>query len=125
MLRFDLEDFEGNRRYAVYQDVNILGESDKYKLSFGTYSGTAGDLLAYHRGMYLSTKDTDNDASESRNCGAEFKGVWWYNGCHAININRYYYQEGKPVTYATGVIWYKFGGSNSSLKKTDIKIRPT
>ena len=125
VLRFDLEDFEGNRRYAVYQDVNILGESDKYKLCFGTYSGTAGDSLAYHQGMYFTTKDTDNDAHSSRNCATDHKGVWWFNKCHRVNINGYYYQKGKPVPFATGVTWYNFRGHDYSLKNTAMKIRPT
>ena len=37
VLRFDLEDFEGSKTYAIYQDMNVLSESKKYLLSFGAY----------------------------------------------------------------------------------------
>ena len=44
-LRVDLTDFEGNSRYAEYDNFKVGSASDKYKLSsLGTYSGTAGLL---------------------------------------------------------------------------------
>ena len=39
MLRVDLEDFEGNTRYAEYNMFGIMSENDKYKLILGSYSG--------------------------------------------------------------------------------------
>jgi len=42
-LRIDLEDFDGNRRYAKYSVFKIESESLKYKLvKLGQYSGNAG-----------------------------------------------------------------------------------
>ena len=38
-LRVDLEDFEGNTRYAEYDKFGVMSESDKYKLVLGSYSG--------------------------------------------------------------------------------------
>ena len=38
-LRVDLEDFEGNTTYAEYDMFGVMGESDKYKLILGNYSG--------------------------------------------------------------------------------------
>ncbi len=38
-LRIELEDFSGNTRYALYSDVSIAAEIDKYRLSIGSYSG--------------------------------------------------------------------------------------
>ena len=35
MLRVDLEDFEGNSRYAEYNKFGVSGESDKYRLILG------------------------------------------------------------------------------------------
>ena len=39
-LRIDLEDFSGNTRYAIYQNVSIADEANKYRLSIGSYSGS-------------------------------------------------------------------------------------
>ena len=39
MLRVDLEDFEGNTRFAKYDMFRVMSENDKYKLSLGAYSG--------------------------------------------------------------------------------------
>jgi len=42
-LRVDLADFEGNSRYAEYDNFKVDLACDKYKLSsLGTYNGTAG-----------------------------------------------------------------------------------
>ena len=41
-LRVDLEDFEGETRYAKYDHFRISDEETKFKLSLGLYSGTAG-----------------------------------------------------------------------------------
>ena len=45
MLRVDLEDFDNNTRYAEYTTFKVADESDKYRLSIGGYSGTAGDSM--------------------------------------------------------------------------------
>ena len=44
-LRVDLEDFEGNIRYAEYTTFKVADEADKYRLLIGGYSGTAGDSM--------------------------------------------------------------------------------
>ncbi|KFB48728.1 AGAP010774-PA-like protein [Anopheles sinensis] len=36
-----LEDFEGNSTYALYDEIKIGSEEEKYKLTVGKYSGTA------------------------------------------------------------------------------------
>ncbi|XP_071807781.1 fibroleukin-like isoform X2 [Asterias amurensis] len=45
-LRVDLWDFENNTAFAVYDSFSIAGVSDKYRLSLGNYSGTAGAFKA-------------------------------------------------------------------------------
>ena len=47
-LRVDLEDFDGNIRYAEYTTFKVADEGDKYRLLIGGYSGKAGDSLAYY-----------------------------------------------------------------------------
>jgi len=42
-LRIDLADWDGNMRYAKYDNFKVGSEQDNYTLiSIGTYSGTAG-----------------------------------------------------------------------------------
>ena len=121
-LRFDLEDFEGSKKYAIYQNINVLDEAEKYRISFGNYSGTAGNSLAFHQGSAFSTSDRDNDKS-AISCAVMHKGGWWYSSCHAVNINGRY-EKGTTSSYATGVVWYAFRGYHYSLKSTEMKIRP-
>ena len=45
MLRVDLEDFEGDIRYAEYTTFKVADEGDKYRLLIGGYKGTAGNAL--------------------------------------------------------------------------------
>ena len=41
-LRVDLQDFDGERRYAKYDKFEIKDEDEKFKLILGAYSGNAG-----------------------------------------------------------------------------------
>ena len=47
LLRVDLEDFDGDTRYAEYTTFRVANEGDKYRLLIGGYSGTVGDSLAF------------------------------------------------------------------------------
>lgn len=123
-LRVDLEDFEGNTRYAEYNMFGVMDENDKYKLILGSYSGNTGDSLGHkHRGMPFTTKDQDNDQRDGCNCAIRFKGAWWYNNCHGSNLNGLYLR-GKHTSYADGVNWERWKGYYYSLKRTEMKIRP-
>ena len=86
------------------------------------FSGTAGDSLSYHRGYPFTTKDQDNDGKSSGNCAHEAKGAWWYNSCRHANLNGLYH-HGKH-SYANGVNWYHWKGSQYSAKRAEMKIRP-
>lgn len=46
VLRFDMEDYEGERRYAEYTTFSVANESDNYRLTIDGYQGTAEDSLA-------------------------------------------------------------------------------
>ena len=41
-LRIELEDFEGNQRYAEYAQFSVGSYSDRYKLNVSGYTGDAG-----------------------------------------------------------------------------------
>lgn len=43
-LRVDLEDWEGQKRYAIYDDFKISGDSEQFRLYIGSYSGNAGRI---------------------------------------------------------------------------------
>ncbi|CAB4015063.1 Hypothetical predicted protein, partial [Paramuricea clavata] len=122
-LRVDMEDTSGNTKYAEYDSFAIASEQQQYRLSFGTFNGTAGDSLSYQKGMAFSTYDSDNDENGS-NCAREYKGAWWYKRCHHSNLNGLYLY-GTHKSYADGVNWYHFKGHYYSLKSTSMKIRPS
>lgn len=44
-VRFDMEDYEGDRRYAEYTTFVVADESDNYRLTVDGYRGTAGDAV--------------------------------------------------------------------------------
>lgn len=56
-LRVDLEDYEGDKRYAKYERFYIEDAKENYRLNLGAYSGNAGDSLTRHNGHSFSTKD--------------------------------------------------------------------
>ncbi|XP_019856798.1 PREDICTED: ficolin-1-like [Amphimedon queenslandica] len=120
-LRVDLEDFEGNKKYATYNSFQVGNAVTKYTLRVSGYGGNAGDDLSYHDGMKFSTYNQDNDM-HSTNCAATYKGAWWYNRCHNSNLNGLYL-VGSHTSYANGIHWYHFKKHHYSLKTTEMKIR--
>ena len=118
-LRVEVEDWNGVRAYAKYGKFNIGDEKAKYRLEVGSYSGTAGDSLAYHNKIAFSTKDRDNDRGGS-NCAAQYTGAWWYNSCHYSNINGKYLRD---KVDERGVTWYHFNMKYLSLKFAEMKLR--
>ncbi|XP_052565438.1 ryncolin-1-like [Culex pipiens pallens] len=82
-LLVHLEDFSGNKKFALYSEFAIGSESEQYVLStVGGHSGTLVDSFVNHRGNKFTTKDVDNDKN-SKNCASWFHGAWWYTpGCY-------------------------------------------
>ena len=123
-LRVDLEDFDGQKRFARYYSFRIATELDKYRLTLGKYiGGDAGDSMASDNGRQFSTKDQDNDSSPTP-CAQEYHGAWWYYKCHSANLNGDYLRGHHPTIFAQGVNWEAFRGFYYSLKRTEMKIRP-
>ena len=73
--------------------------------------------------MKFTTQDQDNDKSGA-NCATEYKGAWWYKGCHNSNLNGLNYGPGETVKTATSISWTQFGGQSISLKYVQMAIRP-
>ena len=74
-LHIDLEDFEGNLRYAQYTTFSVGDSESNYILSVSGFSGNAGDSFGDLNGYQFSTRDRDNDIWGS-NCAQSFKGGW-------------------------------------------------
>ncbi|XP_072017821.1 uncharacterized protein [Amphiura filiformis] len=129
ILRIDLEAFDSDIAYAVYDSFMISNAESNYTLSVGSYSGNAGDSLQHsqrswiHNGMQFSTHDRDNDlhSTVSSNCASDYKGGWWYNGCHAANLNGWYLGASGTNDWK-GMIWHTWKGKQS-LKRSEMKIR--
>ncbi|XP_052895038.1 ryncolin-1-like isoform X2 [Anopheles moucheti] len=119
-----LEDFDGHKTYAKYDQFEIGDESQKYEVTkLGGYSGTAGDSFSGTRGVKFSTFDVDNDTWENH-CAVTFTGAWWYTNCHSSNLNGKYLR-GETKEYATGMTWHSFRGHHYALKTSKMMIRPT
>ena len=121
-LYVDLEDFDGNKRFAKYSTFKVKDSSTQYSLQVGGYSGNAGDSLHYQNGQKFSTKDRDNDVYNSKNCAVSYKGAWWYNACHYSNLNGLYL-SGTHTSSADGVNWVHFKGYHYSLKFSEMKLK--
>nr|XP_040228191.1 microfibril-associated glycoprotein 4-like [Anopheles coluzzii] len=118
-----LEDFDGNKTFARYDQFEISNESGKYALTnIGEYSGTAGDSLQNAKGMKFSTYDSDNDVWND-NCAVSYTGAWWYGACHKSNLNGKYLR-GETKEYATSMGWFTFRGHHYALKSSKMMIRP-
>ncbi|KAI4877739.1 hypothetical protein NFI96_016174, partial [Prochilodus magdalenae] len=136
VMKIDLMDWNGESSYAMYDNFRVADEKEKYRLYYGMYSGRAGDALsggsnmveqwsACQSGMQFSTKDQDNDRYLQGSCAKENKGGWWYNRCHAANLNGRFYRGGKyTAKHDNGVVWSTWKGLWYSLRHTSMKVRP-
>ncbi|XP_033638988.1 ryncolin-1-like [Asterias rubens] len=121
-LRVDMEDLESNTAWAFYGEFAVTG--DNYTLHVGSYDAqsTAGDSMTSHNGSQFSTKDQDNDASDSMNCAVRYKGAWWYFSCFHSNLNGEYFKPADLRINGHGITWQAWKSLNS-LKKCSMKIR--
>lgn len=109
ILRIELEDFEGVREYAKYDQFYVANEFLRYRLSVSGYSGTAGNAISFnkhfnHDQKFFSTPDRDNDMYPSGNCGAYYSSGWWFDACMSANLNgKYYHKRYKGVR--NGIFW--------------------
>lgn len=109
ILRIELEDFEGAREYAKYDQFYVANEFLRYRLSISGYSGTAGNAMNFnkhfnHDHQFFTTPDRDNDKYPSGNCGAYYSSGWWFDACMSANLNgKYYHKRYKGVR--NGIFW--------------------
>ncbi len=123
-FRVDLEDFEGNQGYAVYDQFKVGDAASFYPLDIGSYiDGDAGDSIKrqYRSGIPFTTKDQDNDDSKTNNCGISSRSGWWHKACTFANVNGLYL--GPHVVSPGGIYWVDWKQFHM-LKGTELKIRP-
>ncbi|XP_054461102.1 fibrinogen gamma chain [Anoplopoma fimbria] len=145
VLRIEIVDWEGNKKYADYTMFKVGAESDMYRLTYGYFlGGDAGDAFdgfdfgddpsdkfyTSHNGQQFSTFDKDNDKYNG-NCAQQDGSGWWMNRCHAAHLNGKYYQGGQysqkdagESGFDNGIIWVTWHNRWYSLKETTMKIIP-
>ena len=90
-----------------------------------------GDAMSFHSGLLFTTKDRDNDhctygqcaVGGETNCARIYHAGWWFRACLASNLNGRY-QDGITTRYAAGLVWATWTGFDSSLKTSEMKLRP-
>ncbi|KFB48540.1 AGAP005848-PA-like protein [Anopheles sinensis] len=121
-----LEDFDGAKALARYNRFRIGAESLNYALlELGScVSCSAGDSMRIHLNESFSTYDRDKSKA-TFNCGAVFKGAWWFYKCHRSHLNGVYL-KGKltEAQDSQGIMWMDFRGDKYSLKSSKMMIRP-
>ena len=83
----------GVTKIVKWSSFKVGSESEKYKLSISGFdAGNSGisDRLAYHNGMYFTSRDKDNDKDMYGKCALRSDcngGGWWYNDCYRSQLN--------------------------------------
>ncbi|XP_067829065.1 angiopoietin-related protein 2-like [Heptranchias perlo] len=119
-----MDDWQGRRVFAEYDNFRVEAERDFYRLRLGHYRGNAGDSFSWHNGKQFTTLDRDRDLY-SGNCAHYQKGGWWYYTCAHSNLNGVWYKGGHYRSkYQDGVYWSEFRGGAYSLKRVVMMIHP-
>ncbi|RUS83903.1 hypothetical protein EGW08_008317 [Elysia chlorotica] len=111
-LRVELDYYGKSKYFAHYDKFSVADENDSYRLSVGSYKGTAGDSLKSHDNILFSTHDVDNDLLDE-NCAENNRGAWWYHRCKRSNLNG---------EWGKGMIWFTLTRS-ASTTSSEMKIR--
>ncbi|XP_010786872.1 fibrinogen-like protein 1 [Notothenia coriiceps] len=146
-LRIDMQDFEGNQRYAEYKNFKVDDEKDQYQLHVGEYTGNAGDALAHvhsppsagkkrtgpflteelpgSNGIKFSTYDQLNngDTENHTSCIRHSRSGWWFSRCDSGNLNGHYYRGPDQAMADDGVVWYTWHGWWYSIKSVVMMVR--
>lgn len=126
-LMVDMEDFNGDRKSAVYYKFRVGDSSTRYQLlirDYASHLSTAGDSMSYHDRAPFSTPDVDNDRASPGSCATHFQSGWWFANCYHANLNGIYRIDGEESN-PLGIVWSEWRGLNISLKATEMKIRPS
>ncbi|KAG8560087.1 hypothetical protein GDO81_014780 [Engystomops pustulosus] len=121
-LHISIGDFAGFEAYAEYNPFSIGDASKFYRLSAGTYSGTAGDAFAGNieipgsnqHGSNFSAPDKPNDGCHPQcifgdiayiSCSGRYRAAWWFNACGSANLNGEWRRPPQNQRRALSVSW--------------------
>uniref|UniRef100_A0A8D0C357 Fibrinogen C-terminal domain-containing protein n=1 Tax=Salvator merianae TaxID=96440 RepID=A0A8D0C357_SALMN len=123
-LRINLQDWEDNEVFALYEHFQVGPEEENYRLHVQKYSGTAGRTSSLSpSGTEFSTKDVDNDHCACK-CAQVAGGGWWFDACGPSNLNGIFYTPSPATVRYNGMKWHYWKGPSHSLKMTTMMIRP-
>lgn len=82
-LHVYMEQFNGKIENARYDQFEIAGESEQYKLTtVGNFIQLgAFNSLTWHYSEKFSTFDRDNDNFKDTNCAEKLQSGWWFAYC--------------------------------------------
>ena len=121
-MRMDIKLANGTNIILQYEQFKVASAKDKYKLTVGGFQGTTTDPMAYHNGMYFTTKDNDNDSDNGGNCALTYGpelpiGGWWYKNCWPGGIAPNMLYNGSDDMIFLNNNWH-------TLPFIEIKVRP-
>ena len=120
-LHINLEDFNGETRFAHYQQFYVDSACNGFELNGDGFTGDAGDSLGGSFGQKFSTFDRDQDESGG-NCAVRHHGGGWYKFCGFFNLNGLY--QPADTVGDTTISWWTWNNAREALKSTAMKIRP-
>ncbi|GBN49415.1 Techylectin-5A [Araneus ventricosus] len=119
-VRLDMKHENGTSAFARYENFWIENEEAKYKLGISECSGPAGDSIGNHNGRDFYTIDQPNKESDHDNPRS---GGWWVNWKFTSSLNGLNLYKSPKVASQDGISWLSFGGFETSLEATEIKVR--
>ncbi|ALC47685.1 maker249 [Drosophila busckii] len=124
-LYIHVEDFDGNSRYARFDDFVISSEHQFYEIQrLGSYTGDVGDVMSYHRNGKFSTFDKKNENSTSTYTEIHM-GAWWYQEGAASNLFGLYMSGPVDAEWRhKSMSLYTWRGWSYSLRVAQMMVKP-
>lgn len=130
IMRIDLEDWEGDTRYAHYQNFMVDNKYENFELYYEKIfdSNAGGDCFELgQEGKIRPFVAKNNDDTSNKLTDVFGKGGLWTADIPAndvyTSLNGIYYPKGQHLDKKDGIFWYTFSVYNS-LKKVEMKLRP-